>query len=139
MGAVRRSFAPWADPAATPLIRFENVTKRFGDATAVDGLSLDIFEREFFCLLGPSGCGKTTLMRMLAGFEQPSEGTITLGGRDLEGVPPYRRPVNMMFQSYALFPHMSVERNIGFGLRQDGLPKAEIAERVDELMRLVQL
>ena len=139
MGAVRRSFAPWADPAATPLIRFENVTKRFGDATAVDGLSLDIFEREFFCLLGPSGCGKTTLMRMLAGFEQPSEGTITLGGRDLEGVPPYRRPVNMMFQSYALFPHMSVERNIGFGLRQDGLPKAEIAARVDEMLRLVQL
>jgi putrescine transport system ATP-binding protein len=139
VGAVRRSFAPWADPAAKPLIRFDNVTKRFGDAVAVDGLSLDIFEREFFCLLGPSGCGKTTLMRMLAGFEQPSQGTITLGDRNLAGVPPYRRPVNMMFQSYALFPHMSVERNIGFGLRQDGLPKAEIAARVDEMLRLVQL
>ncbi len=136
---MRRSFAPWADPAAKPLIRIDNVTKRFGDVVAVDNLSLDIFEREFFCLLGPSGCGKTTLMRMLAGFEQPSEGTITLGGRDLAGVPPYRRPVNMMFQSYALFPHMSVERNIGFGLRQDGLPKAEIAARVEEMLRLVQL
>jgi putrescine transport system ATP-binding protein len=139
VGAVRRSFAPWADPTERPLIRFENVTKRFGDAVAVDRLSLDIFEREFFCLLGPSGCGKTTLMRMLAGFEQPSEGSITLAGRDLAGVPPYRRPVNMMFQSYALFPHMNVERNIGFGLRQDGLPRAEIAARVDEMLRLVQL
>jgi putrescine transport system ATP-binding protein len=139
VGAVRRSFSPWSDPAATPLIRFKNVSKRFGDAVAVDGLSLDIFEREFFCLLGPSGCGKTTLMRMLAGFEQPSAGSITLAGQDLAGVPPYRRPVNMMFQSYALFPHMSVERNIGFGLRQDGLPKAEIAARVDEMLRLVQL
>nr|WP_162419743.1 ABC transporter ATP-binding protein [Microvirga brassicacearum] len=139
VGAVRRSFAPWADPTERPLIRFENVTKRFGDAVAVDRLSLDIFEREFFCLLGPSGCGKTTLMRMLAGFEQPSEGSITLADRDLAGVPPYRRPVNMMFQSYALFPHMNVERNIGFGLRQDGLPRAEIAARVDEMLRLVQL
>ncbi|KAB0266704.1 ABC transporter ATP-binding protein [Microvirga brassicacearum] len=136
---MRRSFAPWADPTERPLIRFENVTKRFGDAVAVDRLSLDIFEREFFCLLGPSGCGKTTLMRMLAGFEQPSEGSITLADRDLAGVPPYRRPVNMMFQSYALFPHMNVERNIGFGLRQDGLPRAEIAARVDEMLRLVQL
>jgi putrescine transport system ATP-binding protein len=136
---VRRSFAPWSDPAAKPLIRFETVTKRFGEAVAVDHLSLNIFEGEFFCLLGPSGCGKTTLMRMLAGFEHPSEGRITLADRDLAGVPPYRRPVNMMFQSYALFPHMSVERNIAFGLRQDGLPKAEIAARVDEMLRLVQL
>ncbi|WP_210272308.1 polyamine ABC transporter ATP-binding protein [Microvirga subterranea] len=139
VGAVRRSFAPWSDPAAKPLIRFENVTKRFGDAVAVDHLSLNIYESEFFCLLGPSGCGKTTLMRMLAGFEHPSEGRITLADRDLAGVPPYRRPVNMMFQSYALFPHMSVERNIAFGLKQDGLPKAEIAARVDEMLRLVQL
>jgi putrescine transport system ATP-binding protein len=136
---VRRSFAPWSDPAAKPLIRFETVTKRFGEAVAVDHLSLNIFEGEFFCLLGPSGCGKTTLMRMLAGFEHPSEGRITLADRDLAGVPPYRRPVNMMFQSYALFPHMSVERNIAFGLRQDNLPKAEIAARVDEMLRLVQL
>ena len=136
---MRRSFAPWSDPAAKPLIRFDNVTKRFGDAVAVDHLSLNIYESEFFCLLGPSGCGKTTLMRMLAGFEHPSEGRITLADRDLAGVPPYRRPVNMMFQSYALFPHMSVERNIAFGLKQDGLPKAEIAARVDEMLRLVQL
>jgi putrescine transport system ATP-binding protein len=139
VGAVRRAFAPWSDPGAKPLIRVENVTKRFGDAMAVDHLSLDIFQGEFFCLLGPSGCGKTTLMRMLAGFENPSEGVITLAGQSLAGVPPYRRPVNMMFQSYALFPHMSVEKNIAFGLKQDGLPKAEIADRVGEMLRLVQL
>jgi putrescine transport system ATP-binding protein len=139
VGAVRRTFAPWTDPGAKPLIRVENVTKHFGDAIAVDHLSLDIFEREFFCLLGPSGCGKTTLMRMLAGFEEPSKGRMTLAGSDLAGVPPYRRPVNMMFQSYALFPHMNVERNIAFGLKQDGLPKGEIAARVGEMLRLVQL
>ncbi|GGG37877.1 polyamine-transporting ATPase [Chelatococcus composti] len=139
IGAVRRDFAPWADPGAIPLIRFEQVTKRYGEVTAVDNLSLDIYEREFFCLLGPSGCGKTTLMRMLAGFEAASEGRIVLAGQDLSGVPPYRRPVNMMFQSYALFPHMSVERNIAFGLEQDRLPKAEIADRVVEMLRLVQL
>ena len=136
---MRRSFAPWTDPSAAPLIRFENVTKRFADAVAVDDLSLNIFEGEFFCLLGPSGCGKTTLMRMLAGFEQPTSGRISLAGQDLAGVPPYRRPVNMMFQSYALFPHMSVEKNIAFGLKQDGLPKDEIAARVGEMLRLVQL
>ncbi|WP_173949124.1 ABC transporter ATP-binding protein [Microvirga terrae] len=139
VGAVRRAFAPWSNPDAKPLIRFSNVTKRFGDGVAVDYLSLDIFEGEFFCLLGPSGCGKTTLMRMLAGFETPSEGSITLGDQNLAGVPPYRRPVNMMFQSYALFPHMSVEKNIAFGLKQDGLPKDQIAERVGEMLRLVQL
>jgi putrescine transport system ATP-binding protein len=139
VGAVRRAFAPWSSPDAKPLIRFENVTKRFGEAVAVDHLSLDIFEGEFFCLLGPSGCGKTTLMRMLAGFETPSEGSITLGNQNLAGVPPYRRPVNMMFQSYALFPHMSVEKNIAFGLKQDGMPKDQIAERVSEMLRLVQL
>ena len=130
IGAARRSFAPWTDPGAVPLIRFESVTKRFGATAAVDDVSLDIFEREFFCLLGPSGCGKTTLMRMLAGFETPSAGRIILGGQDLAGVPPYRRPVNMMFQSYALFPHMSVEKNIAFGLKQDGhAAGAEIARR----------
>ncbi|WP_230531164.1 ABC transporter ATP-binding protein [Microvirga roseola] len=139
VGAVRRTFAPWSDPDAKPLIRFENVTKRFGDAVAADNLTLNIFEGEFFCLLGPSGCGKTTLMRMLAGFEFPSEGVITLAGQNLAGVPPYRRPVNMMFQSYALFPHMSVEKNIAFGLKQDGLPKGEIVARVGEMLRLVQL
>ena len=139
IGAVRRSFAPWNDPAAVPLIRFETVAKRFGGTVAVDNLTLDIFEREFFCLLGPSGCGKSTLLRMLAGFEEPSAGRVVLAGQDLVGVPPYRRPVNMMFQSYALFPHMTVAGNVAFGLKQDRLPKAEIAARVGEMLRLVQL
>jgi putrescine transport system ATP-binding protein len=139
MGPVRRAFAPWSDPGAAPYIRFEGVTKTFGSFTAVDDLTLDIYEREFFALLGPSGCGKTTLMRMLAGFEEPTLGRILLEGRDLSGVPPYRRPVNMMFQSYALFPHMTVAGNIAFGLKQDRLPKAEIDARVDEMLRLVKL
>ncbi|WP_271202379.1 ABC transporter ATP-binding protein [Methylopila turkensis] len=139
LGPIRRSFAPWLDPSAVPLIRFENVVKRFGDFTAVDDVSIDIHQREFFALLGPSGCGKTTLMRMLAGFEEPTSGRITLAGQDLSGVPPYRRPVNMMFQSYALFPHMSVEQNIGFGLKQDRLPRTEIEARVKEMLKLVKL
>lgn len=135
----RRKFARLAERDAAPLIRFENVTKRFGETVAVSGISLDIYEREFFALLGPSGCGKTTLMRMLAGFETPSEGRITLAGSDLAGVPPYRRPVNMMFQSYALFPHMTVRDNIAFGLKRESLPHAEIAARVDEMLKLVNL
>ena len=139
IGAARRAFAPWTDPAAVPLIRFESVAKRFGGTVAVDDLTLDIFEREFFCLLGPSGCGKSTLLRMLAGFEEPSAGQVFLAGKNLVGVPPYRRPVNMMFQSYALFPHMTVAGNVAFGLKQDRLPKAEIAARVGEMLRLVQL
>ena len=139
LGPIRRSFAPWLDPSAVPLIRFENVVKRFGDFTAVDDVSLDIHQREFFALLGPSGCGKTTLMRMLAGFEAPTSGRITLAGKDLAGVPPYRRPVNMMFQSYALFPHMTVAQNIAFGLKQDGMPKPEMEARVAEMLRLVKL
>src|SRR5437660_5885896 len=121
------------------LVSFDQVTRRFGDFTAVDSLSLEIHEREFFALLGPSGCGKTTLLRMLAGFEKPDAGRITLAGQDLAGVPPYRRPVNMMFQSYALFPHMTVARNVAFGLKQDGLPKQAIAARVEEMLALVQL
>src|SRR3954451_21943541 len=125
--------------AARPIVTFDNVTKRFGDFTAVDGLTLDIFAREFSALLGPSGCGKTTLLRMLAGFEQPDAGRVVLEGEDLAGVPPYRRPVNMMFQSYALFPHMTVAGNVAFGLKQDGLPKDEVAVRVDEMLGLVQL
>src|SRR3954453_7736989 len=112
------------DSAARPLVRFEAVSKRFGSIVAVERRSLDIFEREFFALLGPSGCGKTTMLRMLAGFEQPTAGGILLGGVDISGVPPHRRPVNMMFQSYALFPHLSVENNVAFGLRQDAMPKA---------------
>ena len=139
LGSIRRSFAPWADPDAKPYISFRDVTKRFGDFTAVNDLSLDIYEREFFALLGASGCGKSTLLRMLAGFEQPTSGQILLDGQDLKGIPPHRRPVNMMFQSYALFPHMTVEKNIAFGLKQDGMPSAKIAERVKEMLALVKL
>ncbi len=139
LGPVKRKFSPWTDPGAVPFIRFENVTKRFGDFTAVSNLTLDIYEREFFSLLGPSGCGKTTLMRMLAGFEEPTEGRILLQGKDISGVPPYRRPTNMMFQSYALFPHMTVEKNIAFGLEQDKLRKGEIDARVQEMLKLVKL
>jgi len=139
VGPVRRKFAPWLDPAAKPFIEFRNVTKRFADFTAVDDLTLTIYEREFFALLGPSGCGKTTLMRMVAGFEEPSSGHVLLDGQDLAGIPPYRRPSNMMFQSYALFPHMTVEQNIAFGLKQDRMPKGEIAARVEEMLTLVKL
>ena len=139
LGPVKRKFSPWTDPNAVPFIRFENITKRFGDFVAVDNLTLDIYEKEFFSLLGPSGCGKTTLMRMLAGFEEPTEGRILLQGQDIRGVPPYRRPTNMMFQSYALFPHMTVEKNIAFGLEQDNMPKGEITARVQELLKLVKL
>lgn len=132
-------FAPWDDPSAKPLISFQNVTKRFGDFVAIDDLTLDIFPGEFFALLGPSGCGKTTLMRMLAGFEKPSEGRIFLNGEDLTGTPANKRQANMMFQSYALFPHMSVWENIAFGLKRDNLPKDQVSARVDEMLRLVQL
>ena len=135
----RRAFQPWDDPDAQPYIQFQNVTKRYGAVTAVDDLSLAIYEREFFALLGPSGCGKTTLMRMLAGFEEVTEGKVLLEGKDLSGIPPYRRPVNMMFQSYALFPHMNVERNIAFGLQQEGMPKGEIADRVASMLSLVKM
>src|SRR5262249_13283012 len=135
----RRSFAPWADPAARPLVRFDAVSKRFGATVAVDHVTLDIYEREFFALLGPSGCGKTTLLRMLAGFERPSEGRILLAGGVIARVPPYRRPVNMMFQAYALFPHLTVEGNVAFGLRQDGVPPDEIGRRVAEMLALVHL
>jgi putrescine transport system ATP-binding protein len=139
LGAVRRAFAPWSDPASHPLIRFEAVTKRFGDVAAISDLSLDIYEREFFALLGPSGCGKTTLMRIVAGFEEPNEGRVLLAGEDLAGVPPYRRPVNMMFQSYALFPHMNVWKNVAFGLKQERLARDEIAARVEDMLKLVDL
>jgi putrescine transport system ATP-binding protein len=132
-------FAPWNDPDAKPLIQFKGVTKRFGDFTAIDDLSVDIYEREFFALLGPSGCGKTTMMRMLAGFETPTEGQILLGGRDIGAVPPNKRPVNMMFQSYALFPHLSVWDNIAFGLRREGKDKDTIAARVEDMLRLTRL
>jgi putrescine transport system ATP-binding protein len=125
--------------SAPPLVRIEGVSKRFGEVVALDRVSLDIGDGEFFALLGPSGCGKTTLLRMLAGFETPDAGRILLGGQDLASVPPYRRPVNMMFQSYALFPHLSVAGNIAFGLKQERLPKREIGARVAEMLELVQL
>ena len=139
VGAVRRQFQPWNDAAAKPFIEFRNVTKRFGTFVAVDNQSLTIYEREFHALLGPSGCGKTTLLRMLAGFEEPSEGSIWLDGKPLSGVPPHKRPVNMMFQSYALFPHMTVEGNVAFGLKQDKMPKDAIAERVADVLKLVKM
>ena len=130
---------PWNDPQAVPYVRIERVVKKFGDFTAVNDVSLKIYKRELFCLLGGSGCGKTTLLRMLAGFEEPTSGKIFIDGVDMTGIPPYERPVNMMFQSYALFPHMTVEQNVAFGLKQDGLPKAEIASRVADMLNLVRL
>ena len=135
----RRRFAPWTDLSARPLVRFDGVSKRFPGVAAVERVSLDIFAGEFFALLGPSGCGKTTLLRLLAGFETPDEGRILLDGADIAAVPPYRRPVNMMFQSYALFPHLTVEGNVAFELKQEGLPKAEITARVEEMLALVRL
>jgi putrescine transport system ATP-binding protein len=128
-----------ASVPAPSLVRFERVVKRFSGVPAVNGVSLDIARGEFFALLGPSGCGKTTLLRMLAGFEIPDEGRILLDGEDIVPVPPYRRPVNMMFQSYALFPHMTVENNVAFGLKQEHFPRAEIETRVKEMMKLVDI
>jgi len=130
---------PWKDPQAEPYIRLEQVTKSFGGFVAVDSVSLKIYKSELFCLLGGSGCGKSTLLRMLAGFEEPTSGKIYIDGVDVAGIPPYERPVNMMFQSYALFPHMAVDQNIAFGLKQEGLPRQEIDARVEEVLELVQL
>ncbi len=127
-----------ADPASA-YVRIANLTKKFGDFTAVDDVSLDIRRGEIFCLLGGSGSGKTTLLRMLAGFERPSAGSIYIDGADMSAIPPYERPVNMMFQSYALFPHMSVEKNIAFGLEQEGMPRAEIRRQVAEILDIVKM
>jgi spermidine/putrescine transport system ATP-binding protein len=124
---------------ARPIISFENVTKRFGRMVAVDNVNLAINEGEFFSLLGPSGCGKTTLLRMLAGFDTPTEGRILIDGKDISAVPPNKRPVNMVFQSYAVFPHMTVADNIAYGLTVDRVPAAERAQRVEEALELVQL
>ena len=123
----------------TPLLRIDAVAKKFGPFRAVDALSLDIHAGEFFALLGPSGCGKTTLLRMLAGFETPDEGRILLNGSDIAQIPPHQRPVNMMFQNYALFPHLSVRDNISFGLKRAQMPAAEIEARVAEMVALVRL
>jgi putrescine transport system ATP-binding protein len=127
-----------ADPASA-YVRIANVTKRFGDFTAVDNVSLDIRRGEIFCLLGGSGSGKTTLLRMLAGFESPSSGNIQIDGTDMSTIPPYERPVNMMFQSYALFPHMSVEKNVSFGLEQEGLGRDAIRRQVGEILDIVKM
>jgi putrescine transport system ATP-binding protein len=130
---------PWNDPAAIPYIRIQNVSKKFGDFVAVNNVSLNIYQQELFCLLGGSGCGKSTLLRMLAGFEEPDGGQIFLDGQDMAGIPPYKRPVNMMFQSYALFPHMNVQDNVAFGLKQDHTPAKELWERVKGMLELVKL
>ena len=122
-----------------PLLEIRGVSKKFGEFIAVNNVDLDIYQGELFCLLGGSGCGKTTLLRMLAGFEKPSSGQILIDGQDMSEVPPYKRPTNMMFQNYALFPHMTVEKNIAFGLEQDGISKAEISDKIDSILKLVEL
>ena len=130
---------PWLDPEATPFIQIKGLSKQFDDFTAVDNVTLDIYKGELFTILGGSGCGKSTLLRMLAGFEVPSAGQIIIDGVDMANIPAYDRPINMMFQSYAVFPHMTVEQNIGYGLKKDKLAKAEIATRVKDMLHLVQL
>ncbi len=130
---------PWRDAIGAPFVRIAGVTKQFGDFTAVDDVSLDIYRGELFCLLGGSGCGKTTLLRMLAGFEIPTAGRIEIDGQDMSRVPPYQRPTNMMFQSYALFPHMTVEKNVAYGLLREGVPRTEAMDRVADMLKLVQL
>jgi putrescine transport system ATP-binding protein len=129
----------WLHSDDEPFVKIRGVTKKFGDITAVNNVDLDIYQGELFCLLGGSGCGKSTLLRMLSGLETLTSGTITIDGTDMSGVPPYERPTNMMFQSYALFPHMSVEKNVAFGLKQDKLSTADIADKVDEILKLVEL
>jgi putative spermidine/putrescine transport system ATP-binding protein len=128
-----------ADSHQTPDVRLVGVRKRYGDLAAVDGVDLDVASGEFFTLLGPSGSGKTTTLRLIAGFEQPDEGRIELAGRDVTRVPPYGRDVNTVFQDYALFPHMTVAENIGYGLRVKGVPRKERRMRVDEILNIVQL
>jgi putrescine transport system ATP-binding protein len=129
----------WQEPDETPFIQIENVSKEFNDYMAVNDVSLNIYKGELFAMLGASGCGKTTLLRMLAGFETPSSGRILIDGVDMTNVPPYERPVNMMFQSYAIFPHMTVEKNVAYGLKKEGVDKQEIDLRVAEILELVQM
>jgi putrescine transport system ATP-binding protein len=131
--------APWLDPKAQPYVFVDRVTKKFGDFVAVNNVTLKVFKGEIFCLLGGSGCGKTTLLRMLAGFETPTAGTLAIDGQDLADIPPYNRPINMMFQSYALFPHMTVEDNVAFGLKQEGISKADIRKRVDDMLAITKM
>ena len=133
------SAKPWATGSERPFVRIEKVTKKFGDFYAVDDVSLDICKGELFCLLGGSGCGKSTLLRMLAGFETPTSGRIEIDGQDMTGLPAYERPTNMMFQSYALFPHMTVEKNVAYGLYRDGMKGEEVRDRVADMLKLVKL
>lgn len=135
----RTVLEPWQDPQAVPYIEIKDISKSYGGYVAVSNQSLDIYKGELFSLLGPSGCGKSTLLRMLAGFEEPSEGHIYIDGVDITHMPPYERPVNMMFQSYALFPHMTVEQNVAFGLKQEGLPTDEIRDKVSSMLHRVRL
>ena len=132
-------FEPWTDPHAKPFVQVERITKKFGEFVAVDDVTLDIYQKEIFCLLGGSGCGKTTLLRVLAGFERPTSGKVFIDGVDVTNMPPYEQAVNMMFQSYALFPHMTVEQNVAFGLKQLRVTKPEITRRVDEMLDMVKL
>src|SRR3954462_537845 len=136
---VQQSPEPAAEPAATADVRLERVTKRFEDVVAVDDLSLEIDRGSFYALLGPSGCGKTTTLRMIGGFEEPTGGAIYLGDREVSGLPAYKRDVNTVFQSYALFPHLSIFENVAFGLRRKGVGKADVTQRVDEALGLVDL
>ena len=138
-GPAAAVFEPWLDPNEAPYVRIERVSKKFGEFVAVWDLELDIFRKELFCLLGASGCGKTTLLRRLAGFVHPTEGRILIDGVDMADIPPYERPVNMMFQSYALFPHMTVAQNVAFGLKQERLPGSVINKRVTEMLEMVEL
>ncbi len=131
--------APWQDTSAQPFLRIRNVTKTYGKLYACDDVSLDIYKGELFALLGGSGSGKSTLLRILAGLVKPDRGTVMIDGVDISDLPPYERPVNMMFQSYALFPHMTVEQNIAFGLKQDRLPASEIRDRVAQMLELVRM
>ena len=130
---------PWLDPDTAPFIKIEGITKTFGRFTAVDQVDLEIFRGELFSLLGASGCGKTTLLRILAGLETPTSGKVWIDGVDITQLPAYERPVNMMFQSYALFPHMNVAQNVAYGLKRDGIPKEEIVQRVDQMLTMVEL
>jgi putrescine transport system ATP-binding protein len=136
---VAREDRPVSEPATSPLVEIRDVSKHFDGTVAVDRVSLDILRNELFAILGSSGCGKTTLLRMLAGFEQPTSGRIIIDGVDVTDAPPYERPVNMMFQSYALFPHMTVAENVGYGLKKERVPAAQIKERVAEMLALVKL
>lgn len=129
----------WKQDGAEPFLKIENVTKMFGEFTAVDNVSLNIYKNELFCLLGGSGSGKSTLLRMLAGFESPTSGRILIDGVDMAGIQPWKRPVNMMFQSYALFPHLTVTDNVAFGLKREGVGRSEVKKRVAEMLDMVQL